>query len=470
MAERLLDKNGKPIIREGEEVYTSFSADGVQMLKAVSVKDRTLHIIGTDETRDRQGDIIKVKGWELDNFRKNPVFLWAHDYNSVPIAVADKITVRKKPLRMEFREIFPTEGLYPFADMILALYGEKIINASSVGFIPKKWEEIEEEDEEKDLWRNPRRFLEQELLELSGCAVPANPNALQSDSVKSMKFGGVSVEECFPWIMGNKDLPSPDTKDDILEEFFKVAKEIKIEDETIQKSVIVGIDLKKEEDEEKEGDEEKEEDEEKDEVLDTAVTRQPLKRRQKVEPEEEQKESEEDFIDADELKPYPNEHACRLNDPDKYDKYGNQNREHDGKKYRVIRGRKKGTTDEWEDQAFRYKKDVWTAGNAKTHCKDHDGSFEAAEESVQMESVESKEKEISPMSLAEEPKKDLVGNVYKEILDPSKSKPQIDKEQETESGKKALDLAGMNETYEKAVKELRKAFEELMKVIRRFKL
>ena len=147
-----------------------------------------------------------------------------------------------------------------------------------------------------------------------------------------------------------------------------------------------------------------------------------------------------------------------------------KHREHDGKKYRVIRGRKKGTTDEWEDQAFRYKKDVWTAGNAKTHCKDHDGSFEAAEESVQMESVESKEKEISPMSLAEEPKKDLVGNVYKEILDPSKSKPQIDKEQETESGKKALDLAGMNETYEKAVKELRKAFEELMKVIRRFKL
>jgi hypothetical protein len=30
------------------------------------------------------------------------------------------------------------------------------------------------------------------------------------------------------------------------------------------------------------------------------------------------------------------------------------------------------------EQAFRYHKDTWTASEARTHCKDHDGKFEAA--------------------------------------------------------------------------------------------
>ena len=78
-------------------------------------------------------------------------------------------------------------------------------------------------------------------------------------------------------------------------------------------------------------------------------------------------------------KPYPSEHACRLNDPDKYDKMRRKNgaREHDGKKYDVIYGHVK-KTNKWEDQAFRYPKDKWEAAAARSHCKSHDGTFEAA--------------------------------------------------------------------------------------------
>ena len=32
------------------------------------------------------------------------------------------------------------------------------------------------------------------------------------------------------------------------------------------------------------------------------------------------------------------------------------------------------------DQAYRYPKDTWEAAEARSHCKDHDGSFEAASE------------------------------------------------------------------------------------------
>ena len=78
-------------------------------------------------------------------------------------------------------------------------------------------------------------------------------------------------------------------------------------------------------------------------------------------------------------KPYANEHACRINDPGKFSKFRRQNaaRDHDGKKYDVIYGQLKGS-DKWDEQAYRYPKDTWSAEAAAAHCKSHDGSFEAA--------------------------------------------------------------------------------------------
>jgi len=80
-----------------------------------------------------------------------------------------------------------------------------------------------------------------------------------------------------------------------------------------------------------------------------------------------------------ELKPYPSEHACRLLDPKDFEdgSFRRMTRVSDGKKYSVIMGRLEGE-DTLTEQAYRYDKDVWDADDAKTHCKDHDGTFEAA--------------------------------------------------------------------------------------------
>ena len=78
--------------------------------------------------------------------------------------------------------------------------------------------------------------------------------------------------------------------------------------------------------------------------------------------------------------PYPNEHACRLQPPDKYDSFARQKRKSSGGKvYSVIFGilRKAGKRTS-EEQAYRYPKGSWTASEARSHCKDHGGSFEAA--------------------------------------------------------------------------------------------
>lgn len=80
-----------------------------------------------------------------------------------------------------------------------------------------------------------------------------------------------------------------------------------------------------------------------------------------------------------ELKPYPNEHACRLRDPKDFQEgsFKRTSRTSDGKKYSIISGRLEGE-DTLTEQAFRYDKDIWEAADAKSHCKRHDGTFEAA--------------------------------------------------------------------------------------------
>lgn len=82
--------------------------------------------------------------------------------------------------------------------------------------------------------------------------------------------------------------------------------------------------------------------------------------------------------------PYENEHSCRLENPDKYDRFARKNcyQKHDGKCIDFIFGIKAGKS---EVQAMRYNKDVWTEASAKNHCKDHEGTFEAAKKEANME-------------------------------------------------------------------------------------
>ncbi len=72
--------------------------------------------------------------------------------------------------------------------------------------------------------------------------------------------------------------------------------------------------------------------------------------------------------------PYPNEHACRLRDPDDFqqDSFRRTSRESDGKRYDVIMGRLEGE-DTMTEQAYRYPKDIWTEAEARAHCKAHQG-------------------------------------------------------------------------------------------------
>jgi len=82
--------------------------------------------------------------------------------------------------------------------------------------------------------------------------------------------------------------------------------------------------------------------------------------------------------------PYPNEHACRLVEPEKFEpnSFRRTSREHEGKTYDIIAGHLKGETTMTE-QAYRYPKDEWSESEARKHCTDHKGiSFEPAASAI----------------------------------------------------------------------------------------
>jgi hypothetical protein len=158
--------------------------------------DRTLRFVGSDETPDRDNDIIEVAGWRLDEYLKNPVFLWAHRYDEPPIGKAVNVTIDASSKKLIFDIKFPTAEEYPFADTIYKLYRGSYLNATSVGFKGVKFKTRDDESVlELSEWQRGKRYMQQELLELSAVPVPSNPNALQT--VRSKGFKDEHIDKVF---------------------------------------------------------------------------------------------------------------------------------------------------------------------------------------------------------------------------------------------------------------------------------
>jgi len=135
--------------------------------------ERTLRFCFSDGSVDRMNDTIAAAGWDLTDFQANPVALWAHDSSAPPIGGARNVGVEGDRLLGDI-EFAPPET-YAFADTIYRLVLGKFLRAVSVGFMPTRYAFVEN-DPERGFGID---FLEQSLLEISVCPVPANPNALQ---------------------------------------------------------------------------------------------------------------------------------------------------------------------------------------------------------------------------------------------------------------------------------------------------
>jgi HK97 family phage prohead protease len=168
------DAEGEPTNPEGLGVTLDFNAEVEVVVTGTKPDGRQLLLAISSAAVDRDGDTIAVDGWDLKQYRKNPVVLFGHRYfsNEAPVvgrSLSEFVDKKKLKSLMEFTP----QGMVPLADMLYGLYAEGYMNAASVGFVPKKW--TFPEDEKRPFGID---FTEQELIEYSLVPVPANQEAL----------------------------------------------------------------------------------------------------------------------------------------------------------------------------------------------------------------------------------------------------------------------------------------------------
>lgn len=168
------------------EGYTGLSLDATAvMTKADGDEDGTIHAIFSSTREDRHWDVVKQE-FDLSHFKKNPVFLDSHNYDSITAIIGrvSRIKVEDGKLQGDIEFAMFT----PLGRHAYELAKEGYLNATSIGFIPKEFSEKGE-------------ILKSELLEISAVSVPANPEALienAADDIEQKKRGKNSTDEVTP--------------------------------------------------------------------------------------------------------------------------------------------------------------------------------------------------------------------------------------------------------------------------------
>src|SRR3954467_14246609 len=144
-----------------------------------------LTFVLSDATKDRMGDIIEPKGWQLDNFKQNPMALFNHN-SGFPIGHWENVKVQGGKLVGTLK--LAGRGTSDRIDEIISLVEQGILRAVSVGFSPIERKPLED--------GGGIRYTKQELLETSLVSIPANPAAVQlakslnvSDATMGLVFG-----------------------------------------------------------------------------------------------------------------------------------------------------------------------------------------------------------------------------------------------------------------------------------------
>ena len=135
--------------------------------------DDPFEFVLSTKSPDRMGDVIEQGGWNLKQFRKNPIALFQHSHH-MPIGSWKNVRVVGDQLVGKLN--MAKEGTSRLVDEVRSLLEQRILRAVSVGFQP---DEVESLDPKNDPggW-DGIRFIKQTLLETSVVSVPANPEAL----------------------------------------------------------------------------------------------------------------------------------------------------------------------------------------------------------------------------------------------------------------------------------------------------
>lgn len=144
----------------GEKVKLTMSFDNAS---TKDLGDGVLEAIITTSSLDRYNESIDAEGIDTSAYMNNPVVLYGHDYEGLPIGKTLKLTGTKKKWTARFQLAIEE---YPFAATVYAMVKAGYLNAVSIGGLVREWSE------------DYRTILKLEMVEFSVVPVPANPEAL----------------------------------------------------------------------------------------------------------------------------------------------------------------------------------------------------------------------------------------------------------------------------------------------------
>lgn len=141
------------------------------LARAIREEAREVDFVCSTEALDSHGTIISQKGWDFSRFATNPVVLFAHKADKLPVGHATRYVVDDDKLIATVR--FSTERANPEAEKVFQSIVERSLRGISVGFWPLEYHfEVLSSGDEILV------FDRQLLLELSVAPLPSNGDAL----------------------------------------------------------------------------------------------------------------------------------------------------------------------------------------------------------------------------------------------------------------------------------------------------
>ena len=147
---------------------------------------RVAEFVISTESVDRHGTVIKMDGWDLENYKRNPIVGYQHNvhgYNANPDYVIGTGEVYQEDKNLIGRVTFEPEGDNDIADKVWRKLQSGVLRSTSVGFIAQdyRWGEKEMGEDPDVLY-----FTKQELTEFSVVNIPSNADAVKR-SIDSLK-------------------------------------------------------------------------------------------------------------------------------------------------------------------------------------------------------------------------------------------------------------------------------------------
>lgn len=160
---------------------------------------RVTGVLASSSSLDRDEEIILAEAWNIEAFKRNPIFLFAHASRSDdPQNILGRVENVQKTTAGLVADFAYDTDINPKAALVFAQVQRGTMRAYSVGFIPKGWVTDYSPREQIDALPEPARkalesgkafvvYTNVELIEISQVPVPSNPDAMIA-SAKSARM------------------------------------------------------------------------------------------------------------------------------------------------------------------------------------------------------------------------------------------------------------------------------------------